>query len=213
MKKLPLSLAVATALATTPVLAEESPYLQADDTWISLSGTAVDVGPDSFVLDYGYNTVKVEMDDWDWFEEAGEVLEGDQVSVYGEVDDDTFEKSSIEASSVYVESLGTYFYASAADEEGIEAIDMMPQTPVVVGDTVLTGSVTSIEGREFTIDSGLQEITVDTGEMLYNPLDDKGFQQIDKGEQVTVVGEMDDDLFESRELTAESIITLSDDSA
>jgi hypothetical protein len=57
------------------------------------------------------------MDDWDWYAEGKNLIDGDKVTVYGRIDDDFFETTSIEASSVYVESLGSYFYASAADEE------------------------------------------------------------------------------------------------
>jgi len=97
-----------------------NPYLMPDDTWISISGTAVDPQAASFTLDYGEGTVLVEMDDWDWYGEAGGILDGDKVTVYGEIDDDFYELTSIEASSVYVESLGTYFYANSDDEEGYE---------------------------------------------------------------------------------------------
>ena len=39
------------------------------------------------------------------------------MTVYGRVDDDLYETTTIEASSIYDQDLGTYFYASAADEE------------------------------------------------------------------------------------------------
>ncbi|MDY6797575.1 MAG: hypothetical protein SVX28_02315 [Pseudomonadota bacterium] len=118
-------------------------------------------------------------------EEFGETLPGDKVTVYGAFDDDTFEDTKIEASSVFVENLGTHFYASAADEESIEKLDVAPVVPIVVGDLTLTGTVTSVDGREFTIDSGAQQMTVDTTLMSYNPMDDEGFQSIAKGDLVT----------------------------
>ena len=40
---------------------EKSPYMQPDDTWISLSGTVTSVSRDSFTLDYGKGVVTVEM--------------------------------------------------------------------------------------------------------------------------------------------------------
>ncbi len=214
MKKLPLTLTIASVLTAAPALAEKGPYLHPDDSWISLKGTVVATDAKSFTLDYGKGTVKVEMDDWKWYQAAGEALQDDRVTVYGEIDADTFEKSTIEASSLYVDSMGTYFYkSSVAGEKGIQAVDMMPRAPVDVSDTVVTGTVTSVEGRKFTINSGAKRITVDTSAMVYNPLDDKGYQQIDKGEQVTVTGEMSTDVFDTRELQPDSIVTLSDDSA
>jgi|26BtaG_2_1085354.scaffolds.fasta_scaffold136535_1 hypothetical protein len=49
--------------------------------------------------------------------------------------------------------------------------------------------------------------------MIYNPLDDKGYQQIDKGAQVTVTGVMESDLMQTRQLVADSVITLTENSA
>ncbi len=57
------------------------------------------------------------MDDWDWYAEGYKLLNGEKVRVHGLIDDDLFETTKIEASSVYVQNLGTYFYASSADEE------------------------------------------------------------------------------------------------
>lgn len=214
MNRLPLSFAIASVLAAGPALAEEGPYLHPDNSWISLRGTVVEVDEQSFTLDYGRNTVEVEMDNWNWFTATGEALEGDRVIVYGEIDADTFEQSTIEASSLYVESMGTYFYeASVAGKKGIQAVETMPQTPMDVGDTVVTGTVTSTGASEFTLNSGSKKITVDTSAMIYNPLDDKGYQQIDKGAQVTVTGVMESDLMQTRQLVADSVITLTENSA
>ncbi len=193
---------------------QTNPYLQPDETWISLSGKAVDTRPDGFVLDYGEGVVTVEMDDWDWYDESAKVLEGDEVTVYGRVDDDTFETTSIEASSVYVESLGTYFFASAADEEDLDDHVhhyWLHVHPVAVGDLVVRGRVTSVDGREFTIDDGVRQLTVDTIGMSYNPLDDIGYQRIDVGDYVSVRGNIDVDAWEEAELMADSVTTLHDD--
>ena len=204
---------LATAVAV-PATAQDdpNPYLLPDETWISLSGKAVDIQFDSFTLDYGEGTVIVEMDDWDWYNENRAVLEGDNVTVYGKVDDDLFETTTIEASSVYVENLGTYFYASAADEEYVDDYDYwIVAAPIVVGQVTVRGTVAEVDGREFTIDTGARELTVDTIALGYNPLDDKGFQQIDVGDYVSVTGTMDNDLWEGRELTADYVVTLLDD--
>jgi uncharacterized protein YdeI (BOF family) len=213
MKRTTLSLAIASTLAVAPAvtMAAQSPYLASDGSWITLSGKVTSTTADSFKLDYGDGLVTVEMDDWDWFEESGEVLPGDEVTVYGEVDDDTFESAKIEASSVYVDSLGTYFYASAADEESFTDLDVAPT--IDLGQIILTGTVTGIDGTEFTIDSGDQKMTVDTALMPYDPMDNEGYQQIEKGDQVTVTGDVDVDTFDAAELMADTVVTLDDDSS
>ncbi len=200
------------SLAAAQLAAVESPYQKADETWISISGTVTEPTADSFMLDYGKGMVAVEMDDWDWYGDAYGLLEGDKVTVNGRIDDDLFETTSIEASSVYVESLGSYFYASAADEEDASYATVVT-SPVVVSTVTVRGEVTSIDTLEgeFTVDTGVKQVTVDTEELAYNPLDDKGFQQIEKGDRVSVSGEIDNDLFDTREVEADWVITLSKD--
>jgi len=196
---------VAVAFAGAASADEPNPKLMPDDSWISISGTAVEAEPNGFVLDYGDGTIWVEMDDWDWYGDGYGILDGDKVTVYGEVDDDLYQQDTIEASSVYVESINSYFYANPADEE--DALYTVTH-PVVVSQVTLRGTVTSVSGREFTIDTGLQEMTVETIYMSYNPLDDKGYQQIDVGDRVSVSGDIDDTFFGEQELEADSIITL-----
>ncbi|MDX1682046.1 MAG: hypothetical protein R3336_02895 [Phycisphaeraceae bacterium] len=190
---------------------QPNPYAQPDESWISLSGTAVEADDDSFELDYGEGTVLVEMDDWDWYGDNYAVIEGDEVTVYGKVDDSLYELTSIEADQVYVKSLGTYFFApEPADEEGDVPVTYSEVlvTPVDLGDVAISGTVTSVDGREFTIDTGDSQLTVDTIEMPYNPMDDKGFQRIDTGDRVSVLGEIEHGFFQKRELHADSIVTL-----
>lgn len=204
-------IAVSLTLMATPALAADSPYTKPDDTWVSLSGTAVETGPSSFTLDYGEGTILVEMDDWAWYEKDGYgLIDGDKVRVYGEIDDDFAEATKVEASSVYVESLGSYFYADTADEEEYR---MTVASPIIIGQTEVIGTVSSVNGREFTVDYGTQKVTVDTTTMAYNPVDDKGFQKVDKGDLVSVTGDMEDDFVESMELMADTVVTLEEDNA
>ena len=198
-----LTMALATFLAT-PALAQE-PYAQPDDTWISLSGTVDEVFTDEFLLDYGDGLITVEMDDGDRDADAYKLLEGDSVTVTGMVDDDFFETTTIEASSVYVEKLDTYFYASAVDEE--DAFITIT-TPVVVSEVLVQGTVTDVRDEEFTLNTGLRRITVEVEEMPYNPLDDEGFQQVELGDVVSVRGIVDDDFLEGREIVASAVVTL-----
>ena len=143
MKKTIIALVIGMAMAFSA--AAQNPYLEPDNTWISISGTVEDVPTgDTFVLDYGEWTITVEMDDWDNDADAFKLVEGDKVTVYGWIDDDTFETRTIEASSVYVENLGTYFYASGADEE--DYVFTGVTVPVVVNTIGLQGTVSEVNG-------------------------------------------------------------------
>lgn len=193
------------ALLASPAIAQD-PYEKPDDSWISISGTVGTVFPQSFTLDYGDGIVTVEMDDWDHDADAYKLMQGDEVVVTGRIDDDLFESTKIEAGTVYVEDLNTYFYASAADEEGHWAA---VTTPIVISETTVVGTVTSVDGREFQVDTMTTDLTVDTREMAYNPLDEEGFQQIEVGDRVRVSGDLETEFFLGRELMADSVITLS----
>lgn len=96
-----------------------------------------------------------------------------------------FEKRTVEASSAYVHSINTYFYASAADEEGDITTFTTVAPPVDGMHTVMQGTVTSIpENDEFRIMAGTRILTVEVDEMSYNPLDDEGYQKIEVGDRV-----------------------------
>jgi uncharacterized protein YdeI (BOF family) len=186
--------------------ADANPYAVPDDTFISLSGTVGSVTRDAFTLNFNDGAITVEMDDGDRDADGYLLTQGDAVTVYGLIDDDFFEARTIEASSVYVENLGTYFYASAVDEEDRGFVTLY--APLDPSTVVLQGSVTEIDDEEFVIDVGSRQVTVEVEEMAYNPLDDEGYQRVDIGDVVSVTGEVDDDFFEGREVEAESVTTI-----
>lgn len=193
-------------LATSAFSAD--PYLQPDDTWIEISGTVSSVGTDQFVLDYDDGSVLVEMDDGDRDADAYKLVEGDKVTVSGMIDDDFFETTTIEAGSVYVENIDTYFYASTLDED--EVFYNSVYVPVDSATTVLRGTVSSIDEaeEEFVINTGARMVTVEVDEMDYNPLDDDGYQQISEGDIVTVTGASDYDFFEGQVFEATQVTTV-----
>lgn len=204
-----LSTAVlAASVATGSALAQQlNPYMQPDDTWISLTGTVQDVTRDSFNLDYGTGTVIVEMDDGDRDADAYKLIEGDYVTVSGRIDDDFFETTSIEASSVYVPKLNTFFYASAVDEEDFSG---WYNLDLPAGEVIAQGTVTEVGEHEFTINRHSQSLEVSTTFMENNPLDDEGYHRIAVGDVVRVSGEMEFGFMSEAELEADSVITLID---
>lgn len=183
-----------------------NPYAMEDNSWISINGEVTSVTADAFELDYGDGQITVEMDDGDRDADGYKLMMGDEVRVSGMIDDDFYDLTTIEASSVYVKNIDTYFYASAMDEEDIGYSITSPS----VTDTVVQGTITSVDvnGEQFTLDSGLQELTVEVDELTYNPLDDEGFQQLDVGDRVSVQGSIDHDFFEGRVFEANYVTTL-----
>jgi uncharacterized protein YdeI (BOF family) len=207
--KMMASSALALALTGATAVWAKDPMTEPDDSWISVSGTVESVTNDAFVLDYGEGVMTVEMDDGDRDADGYKLVSGDKVTVNGRIDDDLFEARTLEASSVYVENIDTYFYASAVDEEDIDNVIVTVSTPVVISATTVQGTVTEVSAEEFVVDTGLRQVRVEVEEMAYNPLDDQGYQKIEVGDRVSVTGQIDDDLFEGRELVADSVVTLS----
>lgn len=213
-----LSAGVAAAVLSCSAVAQGVKTKSHND-WVTVSGAVGTIVDDSFNLMCGENNDKkvlVELDDWDNFAEAQLLTKGEKVTVTGKIDDDLFERRSIEANSVYSKDDRTYYYGNAADEED----DFYPYGTgfyygyaplnLDVNDYVaLTGRVQSITGREFVLDTGTRQITVDTLGMSYNPLDNTGYQRIDIGDRVSVSGEVGADLFDMREIDASTIVTLS----
>lgn len=193
-----------------------SPYARSDGDWVSLTGEVANTTLDGFDLDYGDGQIKVELDDWDSYDESQLIADGERVTVYGRVDNALFEERTIEAGVVYVFDRNSYIYASSADEEGDYEFSGVENVYPYLRDghwIQLTGTVDEVDGREFTLDIGYDGLRVDTSSMPYDPMDDIGYQRIDKGDRVSVWGFMDYDLFESRELKAETIVTVREGSA
>lgn len=182
-----------------------NPYTQPDDSWISLSGTVKRTTSDGFALDYGKGTINVELDDFDSYREVHRQLVGQKVTVFGRVDDDIFEKTEIEATRIYAQNLNSYFYANDAD---VSDFSFWSASPIDERQVTLTGKVTRIDGDEFMLDTGKRQMRVETDEMDGEPLEKEGLRHIKVGDRVSVTGEIDDDLFEKRELEAKRIVTL-----
>lgn len=178
-----------------------------DGSWVALNGQVVAHTPSQFTLDYGEGTILVETDDWDSIGDGWGISEGDKVTVYGMVDDGFYQTKRIEAGSVYVEDSNTLISApSSADEEPMPVTYTYFSVPADY-DLQVAGTVTSVTGRNFTIDTGKRKITVNTLGMGYNPLDDIGVQQIEKGDFVSVSGDLDVRLFDDALITADTIVS------
>lgn len=204
------------ALSSAPAMSANPYKLKyQDQDWITVTGDVKTVSDEAFTLDFGDGMITVEMDDWDWFDEADLLKTDEKVTVYGRIDNGWYEAKKIEAGSVYAHDRATYYYANDADEEGDYSYYSYYITyPTTVPDGTwmsVSGEVTDINRRELTLDTGAYKVSVDTIGMAYNPLDDKGYQQIDKGDRIYVSGEVDLNVFDENELSASAITVLVED--
>lgn len=204
MKKQLMALTLTGVLAASTAHAQ-APQEQSENSWISISGQVSNPTEDGFTLDYGEGEIPVTVKDAPWYDIKGPFAEGATVSVYGEIDQDDSSQTSIEANSVFVESIGRLF---SATETIYGPPEIIPVVPVRVGDYTYTGRVETIGDEAFTIDTGRRELTIDISEMANNPLDDQGALQLEQGDMVMVYGVLDAKLGASRTVTADSIITV-----
>jgi hypothetical protein len=203
-----LSAASASCLALAMASAQ-SPYTQQEGDYLSLTGTVNSVDDDSFMIDYGSDMIEVEFDDAGLFDDPAESLyPGDSVTVYGTIDDDFFEGRVIEADTVYVRGDSTV-YGSDANFSPSLYVDPYPTTVATSTFVSLDGEVDRIRNREIQLNVGGTMVSVDTMGLGYNPLDDEGRQRIEEGDRVTVIGEIDDTLFDETELSATAIYVTS----
>jgi hypothetical protein len=175
---------------------------------ITISGQVNDVKANSFRLNTGKKNIFVEMDDYDrWTADGFKLVNGDNVVVTGRVDQDLFEKKKIEAGAVYVKNLNTTFYASSNDEEDA----YIPSTPSYFSalkdgaHVDLQGKITNVSGREFVVDTGVRKVKVDTKSMIFNPLDNQGFTKLQVGDRVRVSGDVQEDFFNMKEVSANTL--------
>lgn len=204
-----VNFAILSMLFATPALAGNVAQQNPDNSWVTVSGTVAKAdAQDSFVLDYGTGTVRVEMDNWHKVNKPGNVMEGDKVRVRGLVDRDIEETATIEAKKVYLENLGISFQASPGDEEAMVGVDLASEPSVTVGDVTVTGRVESIDDRMFTLNIGDLAFSVDTSRMDYNPLKNPGLRDraVRVGDLVTVKGNLTSDRFELDKMRASQVV-------
>ena len=185
------------------------------ETLIGVSGTVTDPKANQFMLDYGKGKFTVEMDGWKWYTQNYSKMAGDKVTVYGILLETFLDGKTIDATSVYDEKMGKYFFGRSRDEaknykdSGSPIFDYWGKGKVIgVGYITVQGTVTSAKGRVFTIDTGKKKLTINTSSMPYDPLDKKGYQAIRKGDYLSVTGTMSEAFMDKGELVADHIVVL-----
>ncbi len=179
---------------------ETSPLAAANEgSILTLAGQVVATGANWFTLSVGQESVIVEMDDWDWFQEGKALKPGDEVTVTGTVDQDIWEAKKLEASSVYVRDLGLTLFASGADEE-----DLARGLVTANSLSSALGYVTNVEGQEFTVGGISGPVRVDMSQAPAKP-------SVKVGDRVYAWGEIDIEPRERVEIMADGVMVLSAD--
>ncbi len=197
---------LAAGLAFSPLHAQDNGGALSgleDDTSITLSGAVIEAREDEFDLRVGTETVTVDIEDEIRDGGAYELLPGDRITVSGLVEDHFFQGKELEANALYIDKLGTTFIVDEdyADDYGMVAGRMMDDFVEVAG----TVTMVADDHDEFRIHDDVGDFTVEVDELAENPLDDDGYMKIRVGDAVRVIGEIDDDWIEGREIVASSV--------
>lgn len=171
----------------------------ADEQHLTVRGEVVQINKDIFILKTKQGNITVELDDSDPVIESKWLIVGDQVSVFGRMDKDKFEKRSIEASSVYIPKIDLYIFASAKDEETTKmnsALSNPSNTEISI-----SGVITMIDNNSLTLKTlyGLLNINIATL---------KSKSKLNVGDKIYVEGISSSGFFSTNGLTATKVIKI-----
>jgi uncharacterized protein YdeI (BOF family) len=182
-----------------------------DDAQIIVSGTVSNLSDDEFVLNVDGNAINVDFGEWDLLADPNlrnYMQNGQNVVVSGEVDKDWFSDDEIEAENIYFSQNYSYYYIDDS-QPAYNTSFSNNNNAMTDGSYVSTrGEITEISGREMTINSDGTSMKVDTAEMDYNPMAQELGMGLEVGDRVFVTGQIDDAFFDSKELSAESLIVI-----
>ena len=199
-----LSFVCAALLASTISAQTAAPAPAKERDYLSITGTVVSTQPKSFHLDSGKGIIVVVVPDWSWLRGERKLIDDHRVKVYGRIEGAGKGERRIVATGVYDEDLGTYYDVVARDPADRPGLQTMTQ-PMAAGQIEVAGRVASVAGREIVLMSGTR---IDTRNLHYDPLDDKGYPQIGPGDMIKASGYLAKDILEGTEVVATWIIEL-----
>ncbi|MDJ0590364.1 MAG: DUF5666 domain-containing protein [Pleurocapsa sp. MO_226.B13] len=202
-----------------------SDLIPGDDNIQTISGTVVSVSDDEFVLQDATGEVLVDVYD---LEESGGNLDlgvGQQVTVVGDLDDEDFDARSVtlqdnasQPSPVPINDDGTSQPSPVPiNDNSLQTVtnisDLIPEDDRI---QIISGTVTSVSDDEFVLQDATGEVLVD----VYDLEESQGGIDlgIGIGQEVTVVGDLDDEDFDAYGIALEdnasqpSPVPINDDS-
>lgn len=174
---------------------------------IVVSGRVSDIEDNTFRLNYGKDSIKVEMAEWSFEDKAEQIKDGERVTVYGYIDNSWFEKHKLQAQAIYIHERNTYFIASGNEDYYVlntVTIDKIPDNTHVG----IKGKIVDIDDDKFTLKFGEESIDVNVVSLGYNPFVKKGSKKISVGDLVYVSGKLDSGFFENKEIKADYVVKL-----
>jgi len=182
-----------------------------DGEFVTISGKVSKVQADTFNLMSEGRKITVKMNGNDWDADGYRILKGDEVIVTSKIDQSFIDNKSIEADSIYVKSLKTYFYKNEQKTHATPFLsaNLYTQNKLPENASIeLQGEITDVDERNIVVNTGFRKVTVSTKEMNFNPLDKVGLTKVKKGDRVKITGVITDSFFEGKEVSAGFLMKL-----
>ena len=193
-----------------PAAHAASPQAAKDDSYVTVAGTVAAIGSgDEFELNYGTGSIKVDTNDaWpNLFKteanNAGKYLkEGDHVVVNGIIDDNWFARKEIDAHSLRFQNGGQIISYNRDEKNHYNLTDKDNALLKDEGTVRVSGVISRVEDSDSYIlrTSGQGTLEIDASDIAENTR-----KSIKTGDRVVVTGELDETLFNEREIEATSL--------
>lgn len=185
----------------TQLRANETPNGQIEGTWVGVHGTVESTSTGSFMLDYGEGSIKVIVDP-----SAADLYEfkaNEAVTVYGVIDEGFFKATTLRARTIHLDGQRRYTCTTGdADAKVVEFV------PAIYAGMLVHGLVSARTGNSIIVDQGDRTVTVDISMLVPVPDGDNELTEVQEGDYVTVVGQMDQGLFTGRKFVATSMTVM-----
>ena len=185
----------------TQLRANETPNAQTDGTWVGVHGTVESTSTGTFMLDYGEGSIKVIVDPS--AANPHEFKANEAVTVYGVIDEGFFKATTLRARTIHLD--GQKRYACTTDGADAKVVGFVP---AMYAGMLVHGRVSGRTATSVIVDQGDRTVTVDISMLVPVPDGNNELTEVQEGDYVTVVGQMDQGLFTGRKFVATSMTVM-----
>ena len=180
-----------------------SDLVPGDDNIQTISGTITSVSDDDFILEDSTGEVLVDVFDLEESEGELDLSVGQEVTVIGDLDDEDFDADSVTLVDASQPSPPPSNDNSSSTVTNIS--DLVPGDDNI---QTIFGTITSVSDDDFILEDSTGEVLVD----VFDLEESEGELDLSVGQEVTVVGDLDDEDFDADSVTFNSPPTNGEDS-
>ncbi|MEM7593535.1 MAG: DUF5666 domain-containing protein [Cyanobacteria bacterium P01_A01_bin.83] len=180
-----------------------SDLIPGDDNVQTISGTVTSISDDDFILEDSTGEVLVDAEGFLESEGNLDLSVDQEVTVVGDLDDEDFDARSITSADASQPS------PPLTDDDSSPTVTNI--SDLIPGDDnvqTISGTVTSVSDDDFILEDSTGEVLVD----VFDLEESEGNLDLSVGQEVTVVGDLDDEDFDADSITFDSPPMNSEDS-